>query len=140
MKRLLVKKTTNFLEKKQEILFAYLLGSFLTRDDFRDIDIGIFLDPQKISEIDFLRYELELAVKAENRIKPGELFKRYVPIDIKVLNDAPVTFRYSVSRGELLFSRDNDIQEEFLCRTWKEYFDFEYVLNNYYQEVINARI
>jgi len=140
MKRLLVKKITNFLEKKQEILFAYLLGSFLTRDDFRDIDVGIFLDPQKISEIDSLRYELELAVKVENRIKPGELFKRYVPIDIKVLNDAPVTFRYSVSRGELLFSKDNDIQEEFLCRTWKEYFDFEYVLNNYYQEVINARI
>jgi len=138
MKNIIVDKLTRCLSEKQEILFAYLLGTFLPRSDFKDIDVGIFLDPQKIPGIDTLGYELELAVEMEGRIKPGEIFKRYIPIDIKVINDAPVTFRYSVSRGKMLFSKDENAREEFLCRTWQEYFDFQYILETYYKEVIHA--
>jgi len=136
MKNIIVDKLTRCLSEKQEILFAYLLGTFLTRSDFKDIDVGIYLDPQKIPGTDTLRYELELAVEMEGRIKPGEIFKRYIPIDIKVINEAPVTFRYSVSRGKMLFSKDENAREEFLCRTWQEYFDFQYILETYYKEVI----
>ena len=136
MKNKIVDKLTRCLSEKQEILFAYLLGTFLPRGDFKDIDVGIFLDPQKIPGTDTLRYELELAVEMEGRIKPGEIFKRYVPIDIKIINEAPVTFRYSVSRGKMLFSKDENAREEFLCRTWQEYFDFQYILETYYKEVI----
>lgn len=138
MKDILSENLTRCLAEKEEILFAYVLGTFLTRDDFDDIDVGIFLDSQKLPEIDTLRYELELAVEMENRLKPGELFKRYIPLDIKVINDAPVTFRYSVSAGKLLFSKDEDEREEFVCRTWQEYFDFQYVLDTYYREVVDA--
>ncbi len=134
----MLEKLTRCLAEKPGILFAYLLGTFLARDDFEDIDVGIFLDPQKIPGIDTLRYELELAVETEGRLNPGEVFKRYIPIDIKVVNDAPVTFRYSVSKGKLLFSKDEEAREEFLCRTWQEYFDFKYILNSYYREVIDA--
>ena len=139
MKSRLLEKLHRHLAEKQEILFAYILGSFLTRDDFQDIDVGIFLDEKMIPGIDTLRYELELAIETEGRLKPGNIFKRYIPIDIKVVNDAPVTFRYSVSKGKMLFSRDEAVREEFLCRTWQEYFDFEYILNTYYREVIDAR-
>ena len=138
MKNIIVEKLTRCLSEKQEILFAYLLGTFLTRTDFKDIDVGIYLDPQKIPGTDTLGYELELAVEMEDRIKPGEIFKRYIPIDIKVIDDAPVTFRYSVSRGKMLFSKDENAREEFLCRTWQEYFDFQYILETYYKEVIHA--
>ena len=138
MKNIIMEKLTRCLSEKQEILFAYLLGTFLTRTDFKDIDVGIYLDPQKIPGTDTLRCELELAVEMEGRIKPGEIFKRYIPIDIKVINDAPVTFRYSVSRGKMLFSKDENAREEFLCRTWREYFDFQYILETYYKEVIHA--
>lgn len=138
MKDILSENLTRCLAEKEEILFAYLLGTFLTRNDFEDIDVGIYLDPQKIPEIDTLRYELELTVEMEKHLKPGEIFKRYIPMDIKVINDAPVTFRYSVSAGKLLFSKDENIREEFVCRTWQEYFDFQYVLDTYYREVVNA--
>jgi predicted nucleotidyltransferase len=138
MKNRILEKLTRCLAEKQEILFAYVLGTFLTGDDFQDIDVGIFLDEKTMPRIDTLRYELELAVEAEDCIKPGEVFKRYIPIDIKVVNDAPVTFRYSVSKGKLLFSKDENTREEFLCRTWQEYFDFEYILDTYYREVIDA--
>jgi predicted nucleotidyltransferase len=138
MKHILSENLSRCLAEKKEILFAYVLGTFLTRDDFDDIDVGIFLDPQKIPGIDTLHYELELAVEMENRLKPGEIFKRYIPLDIKIINDAPVTFRYSVSTGKLLFSKDEDAREEFVCRTWQEYFDFQYVLDTYYREVVDA--
>ncbi|HLP61846.1 MAG TPA: hypothetical protein VK186_23595 [Candidatus Deferrimicrobium sp.] len=138
MKSIIVERLTRCLSEKPGILFAYLLGTFLTRDDFKDIDVGIYLDPQKIPGTDTLRYELELAIEMESRIKPGEIFKRYIPIDIKVINDAPVTFRYSVSRGKILFAKDENAREEFLCRTWQEYFDFQYILETYYREVIHA--
>lgn len=138
MKSVLSEKLTRCLEEKEEIRFAYLLGSFLSQDDFEDIDVGIFLDPQKIPGTDTLRYELELAVEMEKILEPGKIFKRCIPIDFKVINDAPVTFRYSVSTGKLLFSKDEDTREEFLCRTWQEYFDFQYMLDTYYREVIDA--
>ncbi len=138
MKDIVLEELNRRLAGKPEIRFVYILGTFLDRDDFEDIDVGIFLDPQKIPAIDTLRYELEMSIEMEKLIKPGDLFKRYVPIDIKVVNDAPVTFRYAVSRGKLLFSKDEEAREEFLCRTWQEYFDFEYILNTYYREVIDA--
>lgn len=138
MKHILTENLSRCLAEKEEILFAYALGTFLTRDDFEDIDVGIFIDPQKLPEIDTLHYELELTVEMENRLKPGEIFERHVPMDIKIINDAPVTFRYSVSSGKLLFSKDEDAREEFVCRTWQEYFDFQYVLDTYYREVIDA--
>ena len=138
MKDILSEKLSRCLAEKQEIVFAYVLGSFLTRDDFEDIDVGIFLDPQKIPEIDTLRYELELAVEIEKHLKPGEMFKRYVALDFKVINDTPVTFRYSVTAGKLLFSKDEEAREEFVCRTWQEYFDFNYILDTYYREVVDA--
>lgn len=138
MKNKIAEKITQSLSEKPGIRFAYLFGSFLSRDDFEDIDVGIFLDPQIIPGIDTLRYELELSIELEDHIKPGKTFKRYIPIDIKVINDAPVTFRYSVSTGKLLFSKDENTREEFLCRTWQEYFDFQYILDTYYKEVIHA--
>jgi predicted nucleotidyltransferase len=50
MKNIIVEKLTRCLSEKQEILFAYLLGTFITREDFKDIDVGIYLDPQKYPE------------------------------------------------------------------------------------------
>jgi predicted nucleotidyltransferase len=128
------------LTEREEILFVYILGTFLNTDDFKDIDVAVYLDDEKIKTIDAFDYETELSLELENRVKPGDSFKRYVPIDVKVVNldCAPVSFRYSVSKGSLLFSRDEIAREEFLCRTWQEYFDFQYMTNTYLKEVLNA--
>jgi uncharacterized protein len=138
MKDRISEALTRFLSEREEIRFAYVHGSFLDRDDFNDIDIGIYIDSKKLPGIDSLRYELGLSVEAEDRLKPGESFKRYVPIDIKVINDAPVTFRYAVFTGKVLFSKDEETREDFICYTWQEYFDFQYILDTYYREVIHA--
>jgi predicted nucleotidyltransferase len=126
------------LWEKGEVKFVYVLGTFLNRDDFRDIDVALYLDERKVKEIDSLDYEMELSLELEERIAALKVFERYVPVDAKVVNRAPVTFRYSVSKGTLLFCRDEEAREEFICRTWQEYFDFRYILDRYYREVIDG--
>ena len=65
---------------------------------------------------------------------------RFIPIekDVKILNEAPLSFRYHSTRGYLLFSHDELIREEFLCRIWSEYFDFKPVSKIYLKEVAGA--
>lgn len=135
-KEKLLEQIKGYLLEREEIVFAYVLGTFLDRDDFRDIDLALFLDEKKMEQVDTLDWELELSLELEERVKPGRLFERYVPVDVKALNGAPVCFRYSVSKGLVLFSRDENAREEFVCRTWKEYIDFRYILDNYYKEVL----
>jgi hypothetical protein len=61
-----------------------------------------------------------------------------IPIDVKILNFAPLSFKYQTSCGQLLFSRDEDKRAEFLCNTWSQYFDFRYVAQRYLQEVLSG--
>ncbi|UCH98569.1 MAG: nucleotidyltransferase domain-containing protein [Candidatus Aminicenantes bacterium] len=140
MKKAILEKIKRCLLGKKEILFAYILGTFLNSDDFKDIDLAVYLEEKKIKTIDTFEYEIDLALELEDQVKPGHAFQRYVPIDVKVINRdcAQVSFRYSVSKGSLLFSRDEIAREEFLCRTWQEYFDFQYISNTYLKEVLNG--
>jgi hypothetical protein len=75
----------NYLEKFPQIEFAYIFGSFVTRDDFKDIDIGIYLQKDFVNSKEYfadygftsqLIGELQTLVKAH--------------IDIVVLNEAGV--------------------------------------------------
>jgi len=42
-------KIKSFLESRRDILFAYLHGTFIRREDFRDVDIALYLDKKDIS-------------------------------------------------------------------------------------------
>ncbi|MCK4762941.1 MAG: nucleotidyltransferase domain-containing protein [Candidatus Aminicenantes bacterium] len=140
-KQVIIDNIKNCLTGRGEILFAYIPGTFLQEgDDFKDIDIALYLDEKKIKKIDTLDYELETSLLLEKEVEPGKSFNRYVPVDVKVINDAPVSFRYSVTNGVLLFSKREDIHEEFLCRTWQEYFDFQYLSGTYLREVLDAQV
>jgi predicted nucleotidyltransferase len=138
----ILQKIKHHLLQHQEILFAYLLGTFLHQDDFKDIDIVLFLDETaiKTNHIDTFDYEINMSLLLEKEIQPGQAFKRYVPMDVKVVNDAPLGFKYSVSRGVLLFSRDEDAREDFLCSTWREYFDHQIKSEIYLKGVLNAGV
>ena len=74
------------LESEPDLEFAWLHGSFLVADEFRDIDIGVHLSAT--AEVRLQR-GLELAVRLDREIG--------FPMDVRVLNDAPVTFLFHVS-------------------------------------------
>ena len=88
------RKIKEILSKKDEVLFAYIHGSF-DELHFRDVDVAVYVDEEKVE--DFLDYELKLSIEIEKEIK--------LPVDVKILNSAPLSFRYRAIKGELLISK-----------------------------------
>jgi predicted nucleotidyltransferase len=118
------------LSEDKRIIFAYAHGSFLDGYDFNDIDVAIFLSQKKEVDTDPVDLEISLSLELEKSIR--------LPIDVKILNDAPLGFCYHATKGMLILSRDENIREEFLCRTWSAYFDFRPVSKIYLQESMIA--
>jgi hypothetical protein len=129
-KKKLTQRLKELLIKEESIMFAYLHGSFLNEEEFNDVDIALYLDEKAIKEIEPVDFELSLSLKIGKYLK--------VPVDIKILNYAPLSFRYQVTRGYLLVNRLNLKREEFLCKTWSDYFDFQPIARIYLKEVLNA--
>jgi len=75
----------DILKERKEITFAYLHGSFV-KDGFRDIDIAIYLN-EAMDKKNILKYELFL-----ERVLEDELS---LPVDVRVLNNAPLSFRFN---------------------------------------------
>ena len=118
----------DILKERKEIIFAYLHGSFV-KDDFRDIDIAIYLN-EGMDKKNILKYELFL-----ERVLEEELS---LPVDVRVLNNAPLSFRFKVIKGgELLFSRDEKLWCDFECLTFVKYHDFDFHRKTYRREALD---
>ena len=128
MREEITNKIREFLSIKKEILFAYLYGSFIEIENFRDIDIGIYLDEKIADKIDPIDYEISLSLMLEKELR--------IPVDVKIINFAPLSFKYHVTSGKLLFSKNESKREEFLCNTWMLYFDFLPIAKIYLKEVL----
>ena len=112
-----------FLMNRDDVIFAYLHGSFLSGGPFRDIDVAVYTGKKHD-----VFYELGLEEELERLTG--------FPVDVRVLNDTPISFRFSVLKGELLFSKDEEKRCEFEERTLREYHDFSYHLNMYRREAL----
>ena len=126
---MIFRKLKHRLSKEEHVVFAYVHGSFLDENDFNDVDIAIFLD-QKIKATLSVDFEISLSLKLERSLD--------VSVDVKILNSSPLNFRYHATKGKLILDRDAAIREDFLCRTWSDYFDFKPVAKIYLQEVFSA--
>lgn len=104
----------------KEIEFAYIYGSFLINTGFHDIDVAVYLS--RIEHIDPFEYELSISSIMEKRIR--------FPVDVRVLNYAPNSFCYEVTRGEVIFSRNEGLRFGFIERTWNIYLDYKPVIKN----------
>lgn len=125
------KKIVGHLKKKDEIIFAYLHGSFL-KNNFRDVDVSVYLDGE-ISKKKVLDYEMGLESELDKILS--------YPFDVRVLNHAPLSFRFRVIKdGFLLFSRDEDKRTDFECLTMVEYHDFGIFRKMYLREGVGIEI
>ena len=112
----IVRKLETHLQQREEILFAYIYGSFVEYRFFRDIDIAVFVKEDRVPHEKALEYQLHLTALTEQNVG-------VTPLDIRVINYAPVGFRYYATKGILLFSRDEEVRCNFLEDTWRRYFD-----------------
>ena len=123
----LKRNLARFLTSRPEILFAVLYGSASEGLPFRDLDIAVFVDRALLPASADLDYGFKLADDLERLAQ--------VPVDLCVINDAPLGFRYNVSRGKALVVNDGEAFARFLERTWDDYLDFKPVALQYLREM-----
>ena len=125
-----IQKLEGALAGLDDVVFAYLHGSFVGTEEFRDVDVAIYLNDHAVISVDTVEYEISLSLKLEEAIG--------LPLDVKILNHAPLSFRYHASAGRLLLTRDESAREDFLRRTWSEYFDFAHLARIYQEDLTRA--
>ena len=118
------------LEKEREVIFAYLHGSFTEGKLFRDIDIAVFVEEKKVPKEKALDFEISLSLKLEEVIK--------MPIDVKVINYAPLAFQYYSTVDTLLMCKDDDLRVDFLTKIRSLYFDFKPSRERFLREMLHA--
>ncbi len=119
------------LQRLPEVLFAYLHGSFLEAPAFRDLDVALYVDEEQVPRDGVISYELEKAASLDRTAG--------CPVDVKVLNYAPPPFRYHATRGELLFSRDEEARYTMLESTWREYFDYQPLARQFLRDILQGQ-
>jgi predicted nucleotidyltransferase len=115
------------LATRPEIRFAILYGSAAEGGTFRDLDIGVSVDRARVPADAELEYALRLADELADLVAH--------PVDVRVINSAPLPFRYNVSRGIPLAARDEDELYSFLERTWDEWLDFKPIALQYLRDM-----
>lgn len=117
-------------ERHPDVVAAYIFGSFVTADAFADVDVAILLMPPPKKPLD-----LELAIEMELEDIVG------YPVDVRLLNQAPLSFRWTViHEGVVIVDRKPNFRADFEGITLRLYFDFKRFRARYLKEVVLAPI
>ena len=122
------KHLAGIIETRREGGFAYIYGSFAEGLPFRDIDIGIYTSG--VAKEDATCYALDLVWIIEAEV--------HMPVDVRVLNYAPVSFLYHVICGELIFERDEDMRVDVVENTVRRYLDIKPLIRRGIKEAFAA--
>jgi len=132
-KRLIQESMACVLAGRQEILFAYLFGSFVHDPGFHDVDVGIYLREEDFAALrmrDAFDFETSLAVALEKTVP--------YPVDVKVLNQAPVALGHAVTNGRVLLSRDEATRLAWVEGIWGRYLDMAYFFRSSLLDLLGA--
>jgi predicted nucleotidyltransferase len=111
-KEKLLKLLKEVLAKDERVIFAYIYGSFVKEQSFRDIDIGIYVknseeNPFVISSD--VKTQLSRIFKKENINSTADHF------DVQIINHAPFTFLKQVFKeGILLIDHDPELRTDLI--------------------------
>lgn len=110
-------------------MFAYLHGSFVEGRPYHDVDVGIYLEPEFLEQTDAFDYEMDLSARLTLSL--------HVPVDVHIMNRAPLGFCHNVLRGELLFTRDEEQLTVYVERVGWDYMQFAHHIREYVLEVMS---
>lgn len=98
----IIEKIRNFLFEKEEIIFAYIFGSFVNKEYYNDIDIAVYLD-REFNKNDVTKFPYGYE---SNLISELSLLARE-KIDFVVINNSDITLQQRiVNKGVIIFSKD----------------------------------
>ena len=118
------------LKKEKGILFAYLHGTFEGGRPFRDIDLAVFVEEAIIPRNKVMDFEIAASLRLQESIE--------MPVDLKVLNYAPLGFQYYSTTGLLIMCKDDDLRVDYLTKIRSLYFDFKPSSERFLLEMIDA--
>ena len=116
------------LGREPNIAFAYLYGSFQSNDCFHDVDIGIYATRCKAGQDTM--YALDLAQRLAGFVP--------FPIDVRILNDAPVSFLYHVLKGAPLLIKDEELLTGLMEQVVRQYLDMAPLLRQSTREAFTV--
>ena len=123
-------KLRNFFSSKNRIELAYLHGSFLTglQHEESDLDIALYLNQK--ADYDFLSE----TINAMEDILESK-------IDLGLLNDSSPVFAYQVlTKGKLIFERNQGFKDRYFIKVVNEYFDLKYYRDIQEKKILEGKI
>jgi len=118
-KEQMIKEISRCLSGFEDLLLGYLYGSFLVRNDFHDIDIGILLSRER-KPYELFKYSMTIASDLERCITPS------FDVDLRILNNEPVECQYEVVRtGKVVVARDEGLRIAFEADVMAKYLDLK---------------
>jgi len=128
----IIRRMRDILPTLPRLRAAYLYGSFLSREDFRDIDIALLIDDEPAGD------PLACAAHAGTLLEEALEFRH--ECDVRVLNHEPVWFKYEViSTGTTLYVRNEDDRIDFEAQVLIEYQDIKFTYDLFDREYL-ARV
>lgn len=105
------------LAGRRDVAFAYVHGSFVRSEAFRDIDVAV-----EAPGADAFDFETELEEELSHRTG--------FDVDVQALEGAPLGFQMAVLRdGRLLCSRDEPLRLEMIDRVSRLHRDYAHLRN-----------
>jgi predicted nucleotidyltransferase len=114
------KKIKTILENRNEILFAYIFGSFITSEKYQDIDIAFFVNQGfDFKNLETYPFGYEAAI-----IGSLSLGLKTDKVDIILLNSADLLVSTQIyNSGKLLFDKDKLLRVKIENSARKEFID-----------------
>lgn len=127
----ILQKIAEHLEKSRDEIYAvYAFGSFISKKKYSDIDLAVLLEKETY---DPFPYESHLEIELEEIVG--------CPIDLRILNNAPLSFCYTVIQtGIVILDKKPDARPDFESRIIRQYLDFAYFQRRYLSEVTDVPI
>lgn len=126
----MVKKIICLISDRNDIKFAFIFGSFASKQmtPSSDLDIAIFFyNTLDFNEINELKEKLAGALRKE--------------VDIVVLNSAsPIIKMQVLKKGILIINRDPKTYNEFFMKTMNEYDDLKSIRKGIETNILKGRI
>ena len=102
----------SILASSEDIVFAYIYGSFARGEPVRDLDVALYPTEDK----DFL-----FAIDIAALLRRDTGFE----VDVTVMNHAPVALQFAILRdGVLLFSKDEALRTALIERVSRQYREY----------------
>lgn len=123
----IIKKCKSILMDYEDIIFAYIFGSYVQGKMRADSDIDIAI---------YLGKKMDIETYLEIKMHLSDACKREV--DLIVLNDAIPLLKYQIYKNNIsLFIRDKTIETRYKVKTLFEYSDMKRYLDLSYNKTID---